>query len=303
MVFFFMAKALWMIQNHILIRRKRQKVRNRRDRAKTGHFCYDEAAMGAYAIYLKKAEEAAREAGALLRGRAAELTEVRYKGAINLVTEADTAAQTLIYERLEAAFPDHDFLAEEGLRALRGRPFRWVFDPLDGTTNFAHKLPVFAVSIALAHEGRLVCGVVHNPMSGELFSAEAGGGAFLDGRPVRVSATDQLVRGLLATGFPYDVHESRCNIEAHDRFLLRAQGVRRCGSAALDLCYVACGRFDGFWEYKLSPWDTAAGAVLVSEAGGRITDFSGRPADIYHPEVCASNGLLHEAMLDVLRRP
>jgi myo-inositol-1(or 4)-monophosphatase len=251
---------------------------------------------------LETARGVALEAGALLRERYHRLTEVRYKGDINLVTEADTLAQALIVDRLSKAFPGHDFLAEEeGLKSLSGAEFRWIIDPLDGTTNFAHKLPVFCVSIGLERAGELRAGVVHNPMTGDTFWAAAGGGAFHDGSPIRVSATAELGRALLATGFGYDVWTTRCNIDEHERMVMRCQGVRRCGSAALDLCFVACGRFDGFWELKLSPWDSAAGTVIVREAGGRVTDFEGRPVDVYKPQVCASNGLVHEAMLGVLK--
>jgi len=256
--------------------------------------------MGDHSIYLDAALEVAREAGEILSRDYARAGEVRFKGVVNLVTETDLASQALIFKRLSARFPEHEFLGEEGLRVLGGSEYRWVFDPLDGTTNFAHRFPVFCVSLALERRGELVCGVVHNPISGETFRAERGGGAFLGERPIRISPTDDLDRALVATGFPYDIRETRANMTRHDAFLLRTQGVRRCGSAAIDLCYVACGRFDGFWEMKLSPWDTAAGAVILREAGGRITDFQGRPVDIYKPEVCASNGLIHEAMLAVI---
>jgi myo-inositol-1(or 4)-monophosphatase len=252
---------------------------------------------------LAEARRVAAEAGELLRGFYARDGEVRFKGEIDLVTDADTASQTLVHDRLSRAFPGHDFLAEEGLKRLSGAEYRWVIDPLDGTTNFAHRFPCFCVSIALERRGTLVCGVVHNPINGEMFWAERAGGAFLDARPVRVSGIAELGKALVATGFPYDIRARRTNIAEHDRFLLKAQGVRRCGSAALDLCFVACGRLDGFWELKLSPWDTAAGAVIVEEAGGRVTDFRGRPVDIYHPEVLASNGLLHKEMLAVLEGP
>lgn len=256
--------------------------------------------MGEYAAALEEARATASEAGELLRDFYSRSGEVRFKGEVDLVTDADTASQDLIHGRLSRAFPGHDFLAEEGLERLSGSAYRWIFDPLDGTTNFAHRLPVFCVSIALEHRGLLACGVVFNPMSGEMFWAERGGGAFLDGRPIRVSKISDLRKALVATGFPYDLRTTRTNIVPHERFLLRSQAVRRCGSAAIDLCYVACGRFDGFWEFQLNPWDTAAGAVVASEAGGRVTDFRGRPVDVYHPEVLASNGLIHEAMLEVL---
>ena len=256
--------------------------------------------MGQYLIYLDAAKDIAQEAGTLLREYFFKAGEIFFKGEVNLVTEADTAAQDLIFRRLSKSFPGHDFLAEEGLKELSGSEFRWVFDPLDGTTNFAHRFPVFSVSLALEQRKKSVCGVVFNPMSGEMFWAERGEGAYLNGQKIAVSKIDDLNKSLVATGFPYDIRETQTNMIHHDHFLLRTQGVRRCGSAALDLCFVACGRFDGFWEMKLNPWDTAAGAVIVEEAGGRITDFQGRPVDIYHPEVLATNGLLHQAMLDVL---
>ena len=256
--------------------------------------------MSEISAALEEARRTAAEAGGLLREYYSRSGEVRFKGAVDLVTDADTAAQDLIHARLSRAFPGHDFLAEEGLERLTGAEFRWVVDPLDGTTNFAHRLPVFCVSIALEHRGALACGVVFNPMSGEMFWAERAGGAFLDGRPIRVSGIAELGRALVATGFPYDLRTTRTNIAPHEKFLLRTQAVRRCGSAAIDLCFVACGRFDGFWEFKLNPWDTAAGALIAAEAGGRVTDFGGRPVDIYHPEVLASNGLIHGEMLAVL---
>jgi len=259
--------------------------------------------MGDYSRFLEAARDVAREAGDIQKRDFYRPGPVSFKGEIDLVTETDTACQALIHDRLAGLFPGHDFLAEEGLRSLSGAEFRWIIDPLDGTTNFAHRFPWFCVSIALEHKGVIVAGVVFNPMSGEMFSAEAGAGAFLNGEPVRVSSIGELGRSLVATGFPYDIRESRTNIEAHNRFLIAAQAVRRCGSAAIDLCYVACGRFEAFWELKLKPWDTAAGLVVLTEAGGTITDLQGRPADIYRPEICASNGLIHQAMLDVLGKP
>jgi myo-inositol-1(or 4)-monophosphatase len=259
--------------------------------------------MGEYEAYLEAAKSAAREAGELLRRNLSQTGEIYFKGQVNLVTKSDTESQDLIFDRLSARFPGHDFLAEEGLKSLKGSDFRWVFDPLDGTTNFAHGFPVFCVSLGLEHRGGLACGVVYDPMREEMFWAEKREGAFLNGGRIRVSKIDDLNRSLLATGFAYDIRETKTNIRQSNDFLLRAQGLRRCGSAALDLCYVACGRFDGFWEMKLSPWDTAAGAVIVEEAGGRVTDFQGNSVNIYHPEVVASNGLVHQAMMEVLNMP
>jgi myo-inositol-1(or 4)-monophosphatase len=220
---------------------------------------------------------------------------------VDLVTNFDHKAQEMIFDRLARLFPGHGFLAEEGLARGERAEFRWVFDPLDGTTNFAHRVPVFTVSIALEQGDRVILGVVYDPMREELFEAVEGEGARLNGRPIRVSAVDDLDRSLLATGFPYDLRVSPVNNIAHfNNFLTRAQAVRRCGSAAMDLCYVACGRFDGFWELKLKPWDHAAGALIVREAGGRVTDFGGGEFDILSAESLASNGLIHEPMIRVL---
>ena len=256
--------------------------------------------MPAYARYLEAARAVALETGEIHRRDFHGRGGVSFKGEIDLITETDTASQALIHNRLAALFPGHDFLGEEGLRSLSGAEFRWIIDPLDGTTNFAHRFPWFCVSIGLEHRGALVVGVVYNAVTNEFFSAEAGGGAFLNGEPIHVSSIDDIGRGLLATGFPYDIRESRTNIAAHDRVLIASQAIRRCGSAAIDLCYVACGRFEAFWELKLNPWDTAAGLVVLAEAGGRATDFAGRPADIYRPELCASNGRIHEALLGLV---
>lgn len=237
----------------------------------------------------------------MLRSGMDEGREISFKGVVDLVTNFDRQAQDLIFDRLSAAFPDHGFLAEEGLSRREKSEFRWVFDPLDGTTNFAHRFPIFTVSIALERRGTVVLGVVYDPMREEMFQAVEGEGAWLNGRTIRISDVADLDGSLLATGFPYDLRESPVNNIAHfNHFLTRAQAIRRCGSAALDLCYVACGRFDGFWELKLKPWDQAAGALIVEEAGGRVSDFAGGAFDISGQECLASNGLVHEAMIRVL---
>jgi myo-inositol-1(or 4)-monophosphatase len=249
------------------------------------------------------AADVAREAGALLRGLAPGTRALATKASeIDLVTEADRRSEALILTRIAAEYPDHGVLAEEG----SGRParslFRWIVDPLDGTTNYAHGFPHYAVSIALEEKGRVVGGVVYDVPSGELFVAERGQGAYLNQARLRVSQVTGLSQALLATGFPYDRQTSEAN--NFDHFVAmkkRAQGVRRAGSAALDLCYVASGRVDGFWEMKLQPWDVAAGALLVSEAGGRLSDFAGGPFDGTGLEVVASNGLVHDEILAVLR--
>jgi myo-inositol-1(or 4)-monophosphatase len=258
--------------------------------------------MGEWAEFLRLAEKAAREAGRMLRQGMSQRREISFKGAVDLVTNFDQKSQEMILSRLSRAFPDHDFLAEEGLRREKSGDFLWIIDPLDGTTNYAHRFPVFCVSIALEFQGRVVLGLVYDPLREEIFRAAETEGAYLNGKKIQISPVDDLNRSLLATGFPYDLRESRVNNVIHfNNFLVRAQAIRRCGSAALDLCYVACGRFDGFWELKLKPWDVAAGALMVKEAGGRLSDFSGAEFSISKDETLASNGLIHEAMVSVLQ--
>ena len=244
---------------------------------------------------------AARSAGALIRDRFGGTQDVSFKGEVDLVTAVDRAAESLIVEAIRAEFPDHGIVAEEsGARNERGR-YRWYVDPLDGTTNFAHGYPHVAVSIALALDDVLQVGVVHDPLRGETFAAARGDGARLDDAPIRVSPTTDLGRALLATGFPYDRRRRAGFYLAFvEAALTRAQCVRRGGSAALDLCYVAAGRLDGFWEWKLQPWDTAAGRLIVEEAGGRVSDFAGAPHDLAGTETAGSNGALHEALLAML---
>jgi myo-inositol-1(or 4)-monophosphatase len=227
------------------------------------------------------------------------------KGSIDLVTEVDLECERMCRAVLAGRFPDHDVLAEElGATAAHGDPsrFRWVFDPLDGTTNYAHGLPIFCSSLALEIDGRPEVGAIYDPSRRELFTAERGGGARLNGAPLQVSATASLIDALLVTGFPYHVHERSGDlVELFGAFLGRARAVRRLGSAALDLCYVAAGRLDGFWEQQLSPWDVAAGALILEEAGGRITGMDGSPFDLAAGHLVASNGLLHDEMLAVIR--
>jgi myo-inositol-1(or 4)-monophosphatase len=256
---------------------------------------------------LNFAIQTAREAGKILADKFGRALQVSNKGDIDLVTESDLAAERLIVERIRSYHPRHRILTEEsGDVAEAGgsdSAHKWIIDPLDGTTNYAHGYPVFCVSVALEHEGRVVLGVVHDPSRDETFAAERGAGATLNGRPVRVSDTAELNRSLLCTGFPYDVRE-RGDFARHFRaFIMRAQSVRRDGAAALDLAYVAAGRFDGFYEEGLRPWDVAAGVLLVEEAGGRVTHYDGSPFHIYKPPIAASNGLVHGAMLEVLTAP
>jgi myo-inositol-1(or 4)-monophosphatase len=257
--------------------------------------------------YLETAAAIAREAGALLLTFTAETKQTRKKGAVNLVTAADVASQELIVSRLNAAFPDHAILAEEDASGVRpdpgsGAEYLWIVDPLDGTTNFSHGYPVFGVSIALAVAGRITVGVVFNPVSGELFAAERGRGATLNGQTIHVTETADVNDALLVTGVPYWIREKPERIMAKFKaFSVRAQGVRRSGAASLDMCEVAGGRADGFWEEGLAPWDTAAGSIIIAEAGGRLTNLSGGDFDIYEPEVLASNGLIHMEMLEIIR--
>ena len=257
--------------------------------------------MQALEGFSRVAESAVREAGLYLRQNLGRRFEASFKGAVDLVTPFDVGAQEILAGRISAAFPEHGILAEENLSKPGASEFRWIIDPLDGTTNYAHAFPVFSVSAALERAGRVVLGFVHDPMRGETFRAEAGGGATLNGQPIRVSGVGDLGKSLLATGFPYDVRTSPDNNLGHwGHFIVRAQAIRRCGSAALDLAYIACGRFDGFWELKLKPWDVAAGALLVAEAGGRVTDFRGGDFTLQSPGLLATNGLIHSDMLGVL---
>jgi myo-inositol-1(or 4)-monophosphatase len=249
------------------------------------------------------AVDAARAAGRLLRDELSGARRIAYKGTpTNLVTEMDQRAEALILERLRGAFPDDGILAEE-LGAAAGRSERrWLVDPLDGTTNYAHGLPIFGVSIALETARRLMLGVVYDPSRDEMFVGERGGGATLNDAPIKVSAAPSLGASLLVTGFPYNIRETRdTNLPEYAAFSLRARAVRRLGSAAIDLAYIACGRFDAYWELRLGAWDVAAGAVLVEEAGGRVTGIDGRALDVDAPTLLATNGLVHDEMLRALK--
>lgn len=236
-----------------------------------------------------------------MRQHFGHLFTIRKKGAIDLVTTADIESEKAIVDTIRSAFPDHGILAEE-TGSIEGDPeTQWVIDPLDGTTNFAHGLGIFAVSIAYAYRGEPVFGIVFNPVSGETFTALSGQGAFLNSHPIGVSTVATVRDGLLVTGFPYDLASMPTDIlDRFARCLAAAQGIRRLGSAALDLCYVACGRFEGFWEENLKPWDTAAGMVIAKEAGARITDFAERPYAIDQKQILATNGHIHSEMLTLL---
>ena len=253
--------------------------------------------------FLTVACAAARAAGSILRENIEGKREITYKGDINLVTEMDMRSERTVVEKLLAAFPDHGIIAEEETKIETGSGYRWVIDPLDGTTNYAHGYPCFSVSIGLEREEEVVVGVVYDPMRDELFTAQKGGGAFLNGKAIHVSRTDRLIQSLLATGFPCDRKTSeKNNLDYFHDLLMASQEVRRDGSAALDLCYVASGRFDGFWELKLKPWDVAAGSLIVREAGGMVSDFTGAGFSIHGEELLASNGIIHTALVDVLQR-
>ncbi len=254
--------------------------------------------------FLDVAVETAREAGAILLAEFDRPQKIGYKGEVDLVTEADRRSEQVVVARLRSHFPKHAVVAEEGGGydpAAGGAPSRycWYVDPLDGTTNFAHGYPCFAVSIGLAEGDELLAGVVYNPINGELFTAAKGEGAFLNHRKIQVSSVERLATSLLATGFPSVKRAKNPNIHYYWDFTLRSHGVRRDGSAALDLAALACGRFDGFWEFGLKPWDTAAGVLLVREAGGMATDFAGRPYKPGEAELLASNRRIHTEMQQV----
>ncbi|UCF91763.1 MAG: inositol monophosphatase [Desulfobacterales bacterium] len=252
--------------------------------------------------HLKRVALAAALRGAeILRSRFGRILQVDKKGATDLVTEADTASERAIITTIRTAFPDHAILAEESGMNAGTADYQWFIDPLDGTTNFAHGVSIFAISIALAIQEKPVLGIVLSPMTGELFSARAGLGAERNGRAIRVSNTTRVSESLLGTGFPYNLraHPHRI-VTRFERCLQAAQGVRRLGSAALDLCYVACGKFDGYWEEDLKPWDTAAGALIVAESGGLVTTFADQPFSVDQKEVLATNGEIHQEMFTLL---
>jgi myo-inositol-1(or 4)-monophosphatase len=253
---------------------------------------------------LNFAIETAREAGQILLDKLGKIT-VSKKGDINLVTDADLASEKYIVEKIRSRYPKHHILAEESGESnavIDGdKRWKWIIDPLDGTTNYAHGYPCFCVTLALEHDGEIVVGVTFDPTRDETFSAEKGQGASLNNKKIRVSNTEKLSEALIVTGFPYNFAE-RDNFAQHlTDFLLKSRGVRRDGSAAIDMAYVACGRFDGFWEEGLNPWDVAAGVLFIEEAGGRVSYYDDSKFSIYKPPICASNGLIHHEMLDILR--
>ena len=253
---------------------------------------------------LNFAIETARDAGQILLEKFGRKINVSKKGDINLVTEADLASEELIIERIKSYYPKHSILAEEAGNAVvigGENTWKWIIDPLDGTTNFAHGYPCFCVTLALEHDGEIVLGVTFDPTRNELFAAERGRGASLNGKPIRVSETEELSESMIVTGFPYDFKRREDFARHLTRFLVESRGVRRDGSAAIDMAYVACGRFDGFWEEGLNPWDMAAGLLLIEEAGGQVSGYQGAKFNIYQPPIVATNGLIHGQMLDVLK--
>lgn len=246
------------------------------------------------------AQNLACEAGSLLYEKLNQLHQIHYKGTIDLVTEADKMSEDLIIEAISRRFPDHGILSEESAAKNEQASIRWVIDPLDGTTNYAHGFPFFCVSIALEQDGQVVLGVIYDPVREELFTAERRGGAFCNGQKLHVSTVQDLSRSLLATGFPYDIRVSKNNnLNFFNAMAVKAQAIRRPGAAALDLAYLASGRIDGFWELKLKPWDTAAGCLLVTEAGGVISDMEGMAWNLFSSGLVASNGLIQDQMMEV----
>ena len=254
-----------------------------------------------FELYKEVAVAAAHRGAGILQSRFGNISRVQKKAAQEIVTEADTESEKEIIAIISSNFPGHGILSEECGMANPSSEYRWIIDPLDGTVNFAHRVPIFCISIALTFNAAVVLGVVFNPISGELFSAVNGQGAQLNGRPIKVSKVASISESLLVTGFAYNVNEIfNPVITRYGNCLKAAQGLRRLGSAALDLCYVACGRFEGFWEQNLKPWDTAAGCLIATEAGGQVTTFSNQPYTIDQLEILATNGRIHQEMLGLL---
>lgn len=250
------------------------------------------------------AVETALKAGKHLKNKFSQPKNIKYKSEIDIVTDSDLEAEKMIIDSIKKVYPDHDILAEETENICKGRiaEYRWIIDPLDGTTNFAHGYPLFAVSIALEYKDEIILGAAYNPLSDELFTAQLGKGAYLNGNKIQVSKTSFLSQSLLATGFPYDIrNDSQKLFTYNNTFQLMGQSIRRDGSAVLNLCYTACGRFDGFWESKLKPWDTAAGSLILQEAGGKVTDFKGNKFNVYEKEILATNSRIHTQMLEIFK--
>lgn len=246
---------------------------------------------------------AAKEAGDILRKNLGKIKRIDYKGRVSLVTDIDRLAEERVLSIIREKYPSHDILTEESRIKEKGNQYKWIIDPLDGTTNYVHEYPRYCVSIALEKDSEVILGVVYDPVPDELFLAEKGKGSTLNGKRISVSKIDELDKGLLATGFPYDRRERADEyLKLYREFMLNSQGIRRDGAAALNLCYTANGRFDGFWEEQLAPWDVAAGSLIVTEAGGEVTDFKGDKIDIYEKEILASNGKIHREMEEIIKK-
>lgn len=245
-----------------------------------------------------------KEVGALQCSYLDKDLEIEYKGDINLVTQVDKKSEEMIVTCIQNHFPEHDIMAEEGSGGERkDSPYKWIIDPLDGTTNFAHRYPLFAVSIGLEYQGEILAGIVYDPNKDEVFRSYAGEGAFLNNKKIKVSAVDDMERAMLATGFAYNIRETpKNNLNHFSEMLMHSQAVRRDGVAAIDLCYVACGRYDGFWELNLFPWDTAAGILMITEAGGRVSRFAGESYTCYEKDILVSNGSIHDQMISHLKK-
>jgi myo-inositol-1(or 4)-monophosphatase len=251
--------------------------------------------------YLEVAEETAREAAKVLLENLGKVKEIEFKAKNSLVTEVDKLSEKIIISNIKKNFPTHDIFAEESGKDLSDSDYLWLIDPIDGTTNYAHAYPFFSISIALEVKGEVIAGLVYDPVKDEMFTAEKGKGAFLNGEPISVSKSNEIKHSHVCTGFMHEVEWMvEANIRHFGNFIRRARAVRRDGSAALDLCYVACGRFDGFWELGLNPWDTAAAVLIVKEAGGHLCKFNGDAYSIYDKEILATNSIIDEQMMEIL---
>lgn len=254
--------------------------------------------------YRRVLDDCMRTGGNIIKKGYGLTHKIRKKSPVSLVTEVDMEVDRKVRALILKAFPDHQIMTEELKAVVSSSPYRWIIDPLDGTTNFAHQIPFFCISIGLEYEGEVILGGIYNPVLRELFFAEKGKGAFLNGKPIKVSRVNTLIESLLVTGFPYDRQEkAEFYLKFFRAFMEKCQGVRRLGAAAVDLAYVACGRFEGYWEFNLKPWDMAAGMLIVKEAGGEVSDFKGRPVNLDHPhQLLSSNGRLHPILLDIFKR-
>jgi len=251
--------------------------------------------------YLEVAEKTAREAGVVLLENLGKVKKIEFKAKNSLVTEVDKLSEEIIINNIKKSFPSHDIFAEESGRHSENSDYLWLIDPIDGTTNYAHAYPFFSISIALEVKGEVEIGLVYDPVKDEMFTAEAGKGAYLNGELIKVSKSDSIEHSHVCTGFMHEIEWMvEANIKHFGKFIRRARAVRRDGSAALDVCYVACGRFDGFWELGLNPWDTAAAVLILKEAGGQVTTFSGDEYSIYIKEILASNSIIHGQMMEIL---